>query len=97
MADSDNEQWHPGVAQYVEIGVILAVITAVEVSLFYADLAAGITVPTLLVLTVVKFSLVILWFMHLRFDHRLFRRLFLSGIALALAVFAIVISIMAYT
>jgi len=82
---------HPGVGQYVEIGAILAMLTAIEVALFYADLARNVVIPTLLFLTVMKFVLVILWFMHLRFDHRVFRRLFFTGIALAAFVFSVVL------
>jgi cytochrome c oxidase subunit IV len=88
-AQHDSDHQHPGVGQYVEIGIFLAVITAVEVALFYADIAPGITIPALLFLTAMKFVLVIFWFMHLRFDHKLFRRLFYAGMALAAAVFSV--------
>jgi cytochrome c oxidase subunit IV len=94
MAAEHEERSHPSVGEYVEIGVILAVVTAMEVALFYADLARGFTVPALVTLTIIKFALVILWFMHLRFDNRLFRRLFFVGIGLALAVFGAVIAMM---
>jgi cytochrome c oxidase subunit 4 len=87
----DAHDHHPGVGQYVEIGAILAMLTAIEVALFYAKLATAIVIPTLLFLTAMKFVLVILWFMHLRFDHRVFRRLFFTGIALAAFVFSIVL------
>jgi cytochrome c oxidase subunit 4 len=36
--------------------------------------------------------MVVLWFMHLRFDSRLFRRLFVTGIVLALFVYTIVLT-----
>lgn len=89
MADNEHNT-HPGVGEYVEIGAILAGLTAVEVALFFADLASSVTVPILLFLTVLKFALVILWFMHLRFDHRLFRRLLFVGIVLAGFVYSVV-------
>lgn len=88
MADNEHGS-HPGVGEYVEIGAILAGLTAIEVALFFADISASVTVPALLFLTVLKFALVILWFMHLRFDHRLFRRLLLVGIGLAAAVYTV--------
>lgn len=95
MADStethDAHGDHPGVGQYVEIGAILATLTAIEVALFYAKLASSVVIPTLLFLTAMKFVLVILWFMHLRFDHRVFRRLFFTGLGLAAFVFSIVL------
>jgi cytochrome c oxidase subunit IV len=80
---------HPGPTEYVQIGIILAVITGIEVALYYAD-AGAFTVPALLFLTVVKFGLVIFWFMHLRFDSPVFRRLFFGGLVLAFVLFAIV-------
>jgi cytochrome c oxidase subunit 4 len=86
-----EEQAHPGPKQYVIVAVILAVVTAVEVVLFYLDIPDGALIAGLLVLSLVKFSMVVLWFMHLRFDSVLFRRLFIAGITLALAVYTIVL------
>lgn len=84
---------HPGVGQYVEIGIILAVMTLVEV-IIYESFDSGIPkeigIPALIVLTVLKFLLVVMWFMHLRFDHSMFRRLFYVGLGLAFLVFGIV-------
>jgi cytochrome c oxidase subunit IV len=90
MADTDNETFHPGPTEYIQIGIILAVLTALEVALYFMDLARPITIPSLLVLTAMKFLLVVFWFMHLRFDSPLFRRLFFMGIVLALVLYAIV-------
>ena len=91
-AHQGSEHAHPGPGQYVEIALILAALTTVEVLLyvFREPIGPRITTPALLILTIFKFALVGLWFMHLRFDHRLFRRVFVSGIVLALVVFAIV-------
>jgi cytochrome c oxidase subunit 4 len=89
----DKEHEHPGVGQYVEIGIILAVMTLLEVVLyesFDAGLEKAIGIPALIILTILKFVLVVLWFMHLRFDHKLFRRLFFAGVILAGVVFSIV-------
>jgi cytochrome c oxidase subunit IV len=86
--DQEQQHGHPTVAQYVEIGVILAVVTAAEVALFFADIPRQVTVPSLLVLTAIKFILVVMWFMHLRYDHRMFTRLFVAGMAIAIVIFA---------
>ncbi len=98
MAQSEQAEaehhWHPGVTEYVQIAIILAVLTAIEVALYFAPVIRGVVVPALLFLTVVKFVLVVAWFMHLRFDHRLFRRVFMVGLSLALAVFGIVVATM---
>lgn len=88
--EEDQEHQHPTVGQYVEIGVLLAVVTAGEVALFFADIPRQITVPSLLFLTVVKFLLVVMWFMHLRFDRRLLSGVFVAGIAIAGVIFTAV-------
>lgn len=94
VEQDEGHHQHPTAGQYVEIGVILAVVTAIEVALFYANLGRAITIPALLALTAIKFVLVVRWFMHLRFDSRLFSRLFVAGVVLAGVVFAAVVAIM---
>jgi hypothetical protein len=62
-----------------------------EVALFYVDfLSSTVVVTALLLLMTIKFALVVLWFMHLRFDPPVFKRLFVTGLALALSVFLVV-------
>ena len=90
MAEHEDDVHHPGTAEYIQIGIILAVLTAIEVTLYFVDVPVTITTPTLLLLTVLKFLLVVFWFMHLRFDTPLFRRLFFTGVVLAFVVFTIV-------
>jgi cytochrome c oxidase subunit 4 len=83
---------HPTPAAYVGIAVILAIVTAVEIALFYVDdVSDTVITVSLLVLMVVKFALVALWFMHLRFEAPIFKRLFVGGIILAVIVYAIVL------
>ena len=93
MADieHESEHAHPGVGQYVEIGIILAVMTLVEVIIFenFDTIGQAIGIPALIVLTVLKFMLVVMWFMHLRFDHKMFRRFFYIGIILSISVYGI--------
>lgn len=92
MADRDvdtSHSSHPGVGQYVEIGIILAVVTALEVALYFLDLSRAVVVPSLLLLTGIKFLLVVMWFMHLRFDSAWFRRVFVFGLVIAVVVFSI--------
>jgi len=87
------EHAHPGVAEYVKIAIILAIVTAAEVALYYVEdrVGAGLTVAGLMAMMVAKFILVALWFMHLKFDSPIFRRLFVAGIVLAIAVYAVVL------
>ena len=85
---------HPSDAQYVLIAGILAVITAAEVSTYYIDFFQKnfvATVAALIPMMIVKFALVAAFFMHLRFDNKLFRAVFLTGIILAVTVYMIVL------
>jgi cytochrome c oxidase subunit IV len=82
---------HPQPRQYVTIAVILAVITAVEVAIFYIEALQGVIVPLLLALSVAKFVMVVGYFMHLKFDSKLFRRFFVTGLVLGFIVFTVVL------
>jgi cytochrome c oxidase subunit 4 len=89
---ADHEQAHPDVGEYVKIAVVLAVVTLLEVALFYMDFIPNtIVILALLLLAGIKFTLVVLWFMHLKFDSPLFTRLFVTGLILAITVFLIVL------
>jgi cytochrome c oxidase subunit 4 len=80
---------HPGPAEYVKIAVILASITFVEVAVYYVDALEDLLIPILIVLSTTKFALVAMWFMHLKFDNRIFSWLFVGGIILAASVFIV--------
>jgi cytochrome c oxidase subunit 4 len=81
---------HPTPRDYVRIGVALALVTLLEVVLYYIPgLANALLMGSLIILMVVKFALVMLWFMHLKFDSGLYMRLFVAGLLLALAVFSV--------
>jgi cytochrome c oxidase subunit 4 len=83
---------HPGPRQYIVVAVVLAALTAMEVALFYLDFLPGpVVVASLLILMTLKFALVVLWFMHLRFDSAIYKRLFVAGLLLALSLFVIVL------
>ena len=88
----EEDLHHPGPRQYVMVAIFLAVVTAAEVALFYMEfIPQGVNVASLLILMVIKFATVALWFMHLRFDSKIYRRLFVTGIILAVSVFMIVL------
>lgn len=95
-AEHADHAEHPDPMQYIVIGIILAVFTAIEVTISFTTLPASVAIPSLIVLTVLKFALVVLWFMHLRFDSGWFRRLFVFGLIIALGVYAATISLMLY-
>ena len=83
---------HPGPLEYAQIGGVLAVITIAEVAFYYMGLPHGLLVGELIATSAVKFGLVVLWFMHLRFDNRLFSSMFLLGLLLAFSIFVVALA-----
>jgi len=80
------EKEHPTWSTYWKVATILTLITAVEVWIYYIPsfVASRAFVPTLLILSAVKFATVVLFYMHLRYDHRLFRVLFTAPLIIAM-------------
>ena len=72
---------------YINIALILAAITALEVSTYYVDFGP-LFLPSLLIMMVVKFVMVVSYFMHLKFDNKIFSWLFYAGLFLAIGVYA---------
>ncbi len=81
-----DQQAHPKTSTYLAIAGILAVITVVEVGVFYVPSLKGVLAPMLLSLSAVKFSLVVMFYMHLKSDHKLFTAIFSIPLVIALAV-----------
>ena len=84
MADEHGAHGaHPTEAQYVKIALILAAVTAAEVGLFYTKFSESLTNTILILMAAFKFVMVAGYFMHLKFDNKILRRLFITGFILA--------------
>lgn len=84
---------HPPIRAYLVVAAVLAVITAVEVAVFYITWLARFLVPILLVLSAAKFALVVMFFMHLRADSRVFSGLFAGPLAIAIAIVMVLMAL----
>lgn len=78
---------HPTGNTYLKVFAILTVITAVEVWAYYipALVASPLFNPSLIAMSAAKFAIVVLWYMHLKFDHKLFKVLFSGPLIIAMA------------
>ena len=87
--DTQDEHHDHGLSDvgYIKIALILGVLTAVEVATYFWDFGI-LEVPSLLILMVVKFQIVVSYFMHLKFDSKVFTYIFVTGLVLAMLVFA---------
>jgi len=77
---------HPTWKEYKWVALILTLITIVEVAIYYipAFVATKLFVPTLLIMSAVKFAIVVMFYMHLKYDHKLFRVLFTGPLIIAI-------------
>ena len=82
---------HPSESKYVKVAVFLAIVTALEVAVVYISALEEVMIPILGAMMLVKFIAVAGYFMHLKFDSKIFRRFFVLGIILAIAIYGVVL------
>lgn len=81
---------HPTWRQYKWVALWLTLITVVEVWVYYTPFREhSLFAPVLLLMSAVKFTIVVLFYMHLKYDHWIFRRLFTGSLALAACILTV--------
>ena len=80
------EHYHPTWKEYKWVALILTLITVAEVWAYYIPelVASRVFVPGLLIMSAVKFVMVVMYYMHLKYDHKLFRALFAGPLVVAI-------------
>jgi cytochrome c oxidase subunit IV len=101
-----TEHSHPRAAVYAKVGLVLFVLTAMEVGLYeitYGEHAGAFStdiqpffVPMLLLLSAAKFALVAMFYMHLKQDSRLFTGVFVFPLTIAAVIIVGLMILMAY-
>lgn len=86
-----DEHHGPTDKQFVGVAIFLAGLTAIEVLISYIDIGP-VFLPLLLGLMALKFVVVVLYFMHLKFDSKWFNMAFWSGLGLAVLVYVAAIT-----
>ena len=92
----DAHTGHPTPGTYFMVAMTLSAITAIEVAIFYATWLGHGIIPVLVVLSGAKFAIVVMFYMHLRYDSRLFSGLFVGGLALAASVIFAIMSLFSF-
>ena len=78
---------HATVQTYIRVAVVLGILTAIEIGALYVPgLPKHILVALLLVFSVIKFALVVAFFMHLRYDNKLLTALFVGPLLIAMII-----------
>lgn len=92
---STEQHAHPTPRQYWLIAFFLAGVTAVEVAMYYInrELELGFfNIAVLLVLSALKFVIVVGWYMHIRYEKSTISRFFTAGFVLACALYLVVLT-----
>lgn len=77
---------HPTWREYKWVALILTLITVLEVWVYYTPFQhSPLFAPVLLLMSAVKFAIVVLFYMHLRYDHKLFKALFTGPLIIAVS------------
>jgi cytochrome c oxidase subunit 4 len=81
---------HPTDMTFIKVAVILAIITALETSTYWWPSSVHtLSMAVLLILMTVKFFMILLWFMHLKWDSKLFSLMFYIGLVLAIGCYMV--------
>ncbi len=94
-APASHTHEHPSDLLYVKVAAFLAFVTALEVGTYFWEDIFGSQPSTLALVLVlfpmmtIKFAVVCGWFMHLKYDIPIFRRVFVFGLVLAVIVYTI--------
>lgn len=89
---ADKEHDHPGDLLYAKVFVLLVAVTTAEVLTYTFDMRGTLLIAALMPMMIFKFGVVAAYFMHLRFDARLFTWVFVVGIILAIGVYIVALS-----
>jgi cytochrome c oxidase subunit IV len=81
-APASNER-HATIRIYVIVAFILTAVTGLEFGVIYVRRLAPILLPLLLTLSAGKFALVVMFYMHLRYESRVLTFLFVAPLVLA--------------
>jgi cytochrome c oxidase subunit IV len=104
-AAEEHEHGHPTPGTYTKVGLVLFILTALEVALYeitFGEHAGAlgdlhlVFVPALLTLSFAKFALVAMFYMHLKQDSRLFAGVFVFPLIIAAIVVLALAALMAY-
>ena len=80
---------HFGFNDAIKIAVILAVITALETATHWTNFSSSIEDPAVVIMMIAKFVIVVAYFMHLKFENKMFTYLFVAGVVLAICVYIV--------
>ena len=102
----EAEEHHTSAGTYLKIGLVLFVLTALEVATYelafkhqdsaFGAALHGVFVPVILALSALKFALVAMFYMHLKGDAKLLTGVFVFSLIIATVMIVGLMALMAY-
>lgn len=85
-AAHDEHGHHPTAKTYLWTALFLTIVTIIEISAYYIKPweESAIYVPSMIFMSAVKFAVVCAVYMHLKYDNKMFRNLFVGPLAIAI-------------
>jgi len=93
QAASEHGHAGPSALVYVVVAAVLTVLTGMEIGVFYVHALREVLVPLLVVLSGFKFALVVMFYMHLKYDSLGYTIIFLPLLLLAALVICVLITL----
>lgn len=94
-AEHDEHEDHLSFAGAIKVAIILAVITFIETMTYFVDFGA-LEEPSIIVAMIAKFAIVVGYFMHLKYDNKMYTFLFSVGIVLTLGCYIVTLATFEY-
>lgn len=82
---------HPTPKFFWKVGLWLTILTALEIWAYYLEAVRPVLIPILVVLSTIKFVMVVAYFMHLKWDSRTYTGFFIFGFIVAVLVYIAVV------
>ncbi len=83
----------PSAMVYVVVAAVLTALTGLEIGVFYVSALRGVLVPLLIILSGAKFALVVMFYMHLKYDSLGYTVIFLPLLLLATLVIIVMVTL----
>ena len=91
-AEHDEVHDHPSDLKYIKIALILAALTLIEVLTYTFGMEGAALMAVIFPIMIVKFVVVAGYFMHLKFDSKVFTTMFVAGLGFAVVVYVVMLT-----
>ena len=96
MSEANEETIHVSNSVYLIVGAFLIVLTGMEITVAYVHALRPVLVPALIVLAIAKFTLIAMFFLHLKYEKWVLNTTFLFPLTIAIGAFLELLGLFTY-